>query len=193
MPHHTRSVALLLAGAALLVACTRQLLEPTDATIAPYPGRGPAPTVPLQDAYPARPAPPPAYPAYPARPATPPAYPAPTQGAGQPYPPPGDREGERSPVYLDSSDVLLLESDPVQVRLVLRGSLPTPCHELRTRVSEPDEQNRIEVEVYSLADPDVICAQMLATFEEQVPLGSFADGTYSVWVNSELAGEFSLP
>ena len=40
------------------------------------------------------------------------------------------------PVYLDATEILYLESFPVQVRLVLRGALPTPCHEAVWKIEE---------------------------------------------------------
>jgi hypothetical protein len=61
---------------------------------------------------------------------------------------------------------------------------------LRVAVSDPDELNRINIEVYSVADADVICVQVLEPFEETVSLGSFASGTYQVYINGEEIGEF---
>ena len=45
-------------------------------------------------------------------------------------------DGEEGPVYVDSTDILYLESFPVQVRLLVQGSLPTPCHEAAWAVEE---------------------------------------------------------
>lgn len=91
---------------------------------------------------------------------------------------------------LQSSDLLVLESYPVQINLILRGDLPTPCNQLRIKVTPPDAQNRILVDVYSVVDPDQICTQVLEPFEALVSLGSFASGKYSVFVNGEYLGEF---
>ena len=98
----------------------------------------------------------------------------------------------RGPVYLDSTEVLVRESLPVQAALVVRGSLPTPCHVLRVEVAPPDNQNRILVDIYSTTDPEQVCIQVLEPFEETVELGQFSDGTYSVWVNGEPVGEIEL-
>jgi hypothetical protein len=75
------------------------------------------------------------------------------------------------------------------------GSLPTPCHEFLSEVAGSDEQNRIFVTAWSEADPAAICAQVLQSFDESVsiPMGGAADGTYSVWLNEDLVGEFSYP
>jgi hypothetical protein len=91
---------------------------------------------------------------------------------------------------LQSSELLVLESYPVQINLVLRGELPTPCHQLRIQLTSPDAQNRIEVRVYSVVDPDQMCIQVLDPFEATVSLGSFPSGTYVVLVNGEYLGEF---
>ena len=106
--------------------------------------------------------------------------------------PAAQSEGERGGVYLDSLEIIQRESYPVQIALVLQGSLPTPCHELRTEVAQPDEQGRIVVDVYSLVDPDEVCIQVLQPFEETVELGSYTQGTFTVWVNGEMVGEVDL-
>jgi hypothetical protein len=91
---------------------------------------------------------------------------------------------------LQASDLLVLESYPVQINLVLRGDLPTPCNQLRIKVTPPDDQNRIQVQVYSVVDPNQLCTQVLEPYEALVSLGSFAGGKYSIYVNGEYLGEF---
>lgn len=98
----------------------------------------------------------------------------------------------RGEVMIEGSEILQLESYPVQVYLLLTGSLPTPCHILQWEVQEADSEGRILVEVYSLIDPEAICAQVLEPFEERIHLGDFTSGSFSVWVNEEKVGEFNL-
>lgn len=104
-------------------------------------------------------------------------------------PVPGDEALHRGPVYFDERELLVLESFPPQFVLRLAGSLPTPCHQLRAFVPEPDDRNRIRVEVYSLVEPEKICIQVLEPFEANVPLGSYASGSYTVFVNGEQVGK----
>ena len=105
-------------------------------------------------------------------------------------PRPSDSNLVRGNVLLDSTDLLTMESFPLQFMLVLKGGLPTPCHELRVAVSPPDVQNKIVVDVYSVVDPNSICAQVVEPFEENFPLGSFPSGHYTLWVNGEQVAEF---
>ena len=105
-------------------------------------------------------------------------------------PSPADSNLLRGNVYLDSTELLTMESYPLQFMLILRGNLPTPCHELRVAVSPPDSQNKIVVDVYSVADPNAICVQMLQPFEVNFPLGSFPAGHYTLWVNDQQTAEF---
>lgn len=105
-------------------------------------------------------------------------------------PRPGDDTLLRGEIYLDSSDLLAMESFPVQYSLALKGSLPTPCHELRVVYHEPDANNKIALDVYSVADPNAVCTQMLQPFEQSIYLGSFPSGHYTVWVNGKQAAEF---
>jgi hypothetical protein len=108
-----------------------------------------------------------------------------------PYEPqPGDAALTRGRAFVEATDILVLESFPLQFQLSLSGSLPTPCHELRIVVEEPDAQNNIEVDVYSVVDPNAICIQVLQPFEASVNLGSFPSGHYTVVINGEVAGEF---
>ena len=102
----------------------------------------------------------------------------------------GDNILSHSNVFLDSSQINIMESFPVQISLSLQGSLPTPCHQLRIIVSPPDKEKRIQIEVYSIFDPDEICAQMLHDFDVNIPLGSFPTGNYSIWVNGSQIGIF---
>ena len=109
-------------------------------------------------------------------------------------PKPGDAKLERGLVFpnIEDSGIQLSESLPVQVTLVLSGDLPTPCHELRIKVSEPDSENQIQVEAYSVVDPNMICTQVIKPFEAQVALGSFGSGKYTVYLNGEYLGEFTI-
>jgi hypothetical protein len=115
-------------------------------------------------------------------------------------------EGERSPldplpnesklvrgnVFIEESGVILMESFPVQAALLVSGSLPTPCHELRAKVSEPDKDNHIYIELFSLTDPNMACIQVLERFETSIPLGDYSGGSYTVFLNGEEVGEISL-
>jgi inhibitor of cysteine peptidase len=105
-------------------------------------------------------------------------------------PSPADGSLIRGVAYLNSVDLLTLESFPLQFMLVLKGELPTPCHQLRIAVNPPDTTNKIVVDVYSISNPDAMCIQVLEPFEVNYPLGSFPPGSYSLWVNGEMAAEF---
>jgi hypothetical protein len=97
----------------------------------------------------------------------------------------------RSEVYIDSQEILTLESFPPQFRLHVIGSLPTPCHKLRAVVYEPDEQNQIHVQIFSWVDPDIVCAQVLQALDASIPLGSYASGSYRVFVNGAEVGQIN--
>jgi hypothetical protein len=100
-------------------------------------------------------------------------------------PQPGDEQLDRATVFVEGYDILTLESFPPQFVLHLTGNLPTPCHELRAVVSEPDNSRTINVELYSLSDPNTLCIQVLAPFEANIALGSYSDGSYPVMINGE--------
>lgn len=105
-------------------------------------------------------------------------------------PQPGDAALTRGNVYLESTDLLTLESFPLQFMLQLKGNLPTPCNALRVVVSPPDADNKVFVDVYSVTDPNKVCAQVIQPFDVNIPLGSFSAGAYTLWVNDEQVAEF---
>ena len=138
-------------------------------------------------------------------------------GAGRPEPPPGPVQAEtplpddpvdslpsstpvpttggamrQGPIYVDEVELVMMESYPVQVRLILRGSLPNPCSSFAWEVEEPDSQGRIAVQAYSLQETDLACIQVLEPMEESIPLGAFTQGNFSVWLNGEQVSEFEL-
>jgi hypothetical protein len=119
-----------------------------------------------------------------------PDQPSPTDESPPYAPQPGDAALVRETVFLDANELLIAESYPLQIFLQLRGSLPTPCHQLRASIAAPDAQNRIMVEAYAVVDGDRACIQVLKSFEQSVRLGSFPSGHYTVWVNGEQVGEF---
>lgn len=105
-------------------------------------------------------------------------------------PEPADSNFSRGEVFINSTDLLIMESYPIQVALVLKGELPTPCNHLRVIATPPDAQNRIDVEVYSVINPAETCIQVIEPFEANIMLGSFETGHYTVFVNGEMVGEF---
>jgi hypothetical protein len=107
-------------------------------------------------------------------------------------PQPEDENLLRSEAYIDSSELLILESYPLQFTLNLKGNLPTPCHQLRVSASAPDAENKIYVDVYSVADANKVCDQVLSPFEANVSLGSFATGHYALFVNGSQVAEFDV-
>ena len=135
----------------------------------------------------------PSYPNEPSYPNAPsyPNKPGADNSGQQPYAPqPGDAALTRGEAFIDSTDLLVMESYPVQIMLTLRGSLPTPCNQLRVVASPPNKKNRIMVDVYSVIDTGQICIQVLEPFDVNIGLGSFPTGHYTVWINGEMVGEF---
>jgi hypothetical protein len=131
-----------------------------------------------------------------------PNYPAPSEGGDDSggakvitnyKPQPSDANLTRGEVFLnlENSEILVMESAPVQVNVLLRGDLPDPCHELRVVPTTDEANKRVDLEVYSLAQKGGACITVLQPFEATVSLGSFPEGgTYEVFANGEKLGEF---
>jgi hypothetical protein len=108
-----------------------------------------------------------------------------------PYAPqPNDANLSRENIFIEELGLLIRESYPPQVSLSISGNLPTPCHQLRAEVNAPDAENKINVNVYTVVDPNMLCTQVLKPFQENIGLETYPPGHYTVWANGELAGEF---
>jgi hypothetical protein len=117
----------------------------------------------------------------------------PVNEVNNPYAPQsGDGSMLRGDVRIDSASVNVAESNPPQATLNFAYFLPTPCFQLRTEVTSPDAQNRINVSAYAVAEKGKACTLMaLATpLKASLPLGTFPKGHYEVWLNGSKVGEF---
>jgi|GEM_PF-436182 len=87
-------------------------------------------------------------------------------------------------------DILIMESFPVQVAVIVRGHLRDGCTEIDAiRQSFDPETNTFSVDITTVRDADAICTQALAPFEERVSLDvhGLAAGPYTVNVNGVVA------
>lgn len=90
----------------------------------------------------------------------------------------------RGPVYVDSVELVFMESYPVQVRAIVAGNLPTPCHTADWRVGETGADGSVTLEVFSTVDdPETACIQVLEPFKITADIGSFTTGQYLLVVN----------
>ncbi len=90
--------------------------------------------------------------------------------------------------FVESVDVMLLESFPLQVRVGVAGQLSDPC----TTLGEPRvrrDGDTFRVELPTTRDPAKVCAQVLVPFETTVPLDvhGLPKGTYTVDVEGTTA------
>jgi hypothetical protein len=104
----------------------------------------------------------------------------------------GDGALTRASAFPDSMDLAVSPDDRTHILLHISGYLPTPCHELRVLVPPPDDNNRIMVAAYSVAPGGVDCEQVLRAFNVTVDLGKYPAGSYTVWVNETLVGNFDV-
>jgi hypothetical protein len=113
---------------------------------------------------------------------------------------PGDYQLVKGEVFLvnGQSKVLKAGEQLEEPAVLLVGNLPTPCNQLRIvlnppapdAVVGPASDEKINLDVYSVADTHTACIEMLQPFTVIFPLGSHPTGHYSVVVNGQLLGEF---
>lgn len=110
---------------------------------------------------------------------------------------PDGKPAETGPVFIDATDLLVMESYPVQINLHINGSLPTPCHTFHYAyvIGITSDPTKVEVTVWSESDTSRMCTQVLEPFDESIPIdmAGAADGAYSVYVNGAFVGEFNYP
>ena len=104
---------------------------------------------------------------------------------------PTDLTGNAS---VQSVEVRILESYPLQVNAIARGQLPDAGCTTISAVSQSRNGNTFVIKVTTKFNPQVACAQILTPFEQVIALdvSSLAPGTYFVNVNG-VEVSFQLP
>jgi hypothetical protein len=85
-------------------------------------------------------------------------------------------------VEIESVDVRIAESFPVQIFVDVAGYVPDPCWKPQEPVVEQDGP-RFEVEIVAERKADEMCPQVIESYEHTVSLGSMDPGDYVVSVN----------
>jgi len=93
---------------------------------------------------------------------------------------------------VEDVEILFLESFPLGVHAVASGYLPDPCTDI-DEVSVERDGNHFEVLITTLREADVMCAQVIEEFEQNVPLDVYGlpAGDYIVTVNG-IEAEFTF-
>ncbi len=114
-----------------------------------------------------------------------------------PSPTPVVPESDRRPVTVEDVQIVVRESWPMQVAVLISGALPTPCHELKWTVEQSATTTQDDwtvaangsvhtISVWTTELPsDMACATVMEPFSEQVELGRFVSGDYTIVVNGE--------
>jgi hypothetical protein len=101
-----------------------------------------------------------------------------------PATPTADMAGaEIKPMPIDSVEVQIRESQPVQVSVLVSGSLSDKCTTFH-EATQVRNGNTIELTITTMRPKDAMCAQMIVTYSNTFPLeGDFPPGDYIVRVN----------
>jgi len=118
---------------------------------------------------------------------------APTPEAGGDTPP--DQPATPGELYVESVDILIMESFPVQISVLVKGELPDACTEI-DQIHQGDdlENNAFWIEITTVSSTDTACIEILGPFEETIPLDVYGlpAGTYTVTVNDVMTATFTL-
>lgn len=98
-----------------------------------------------------------------------------------------DSQYEIGQAMVDSVEVVLKESFPVQIDVLVEGNLPDGCTELgNARQQLVENTFNINLETRKLKDTDVMCTQALVPYETTISLDNvvgISAGEYTVNVN----------
>ncbi len=99
----------------------------------------------------------------------------------------------RSEPMIESLQLTMLETFPVQVNLHIKGYLPDSCTTI-DRINVKRNESIFTVKVITKRDPEVVCTQKLQPFEESQPLEveGLPAGTYRVVIGDDHAAIFTL-
>ena len=87
-------------------------------------------------------------------------------------------------------EVLLAESDPVQVSIEVNGWLADSCTEHHgTHLTQ--EENSITIKITTIRPKDLACATVVTDYQERVSIGTLPAGDYKVVVN-DVEAEFRI-
>ncbi len=86
---------------------------------------------------------------------------------------------------VESTEIMVLESFPVQIHVVVKGYLPDGCTEI-DRVEKERDGNTFTVTITTKRPKDMMCTQAIVPYEKVVPLDVYGlkAGTYDVNVNT---------
>lgn len=93
---------------------------------------------------------------------------------------------------VEETDILILESFPVQVNVVARGYLPDGCTEI-DEIQQERAGQTFQVTITTVRPADAVCTEAIVPFEQVVGLdvAGLEAGTYTVDVNG-VADTFTL-
>jgi hypothetical protein len=86
---------------------------------------------------------------------------------------------------VESVDVLVLESFPMQLNLVVKGYQPDGC-DFPVQVEQVRDGNTVTVHIYRQVPQDSICPMMIVGYDATIALeGGFESGSYTINVNDQ--------
>lgn len=104
----------------------------------------------------------------------------------------GGEEYISGTAVVETIQVIMLESFPVQVHVAVQGYLPDSCTEIN-EIETEKEGNSFNISVSTRRPKDTVCAQVIVPFNRTIPLDvqGLKAGNYTVNVNG-VKGSFEL-
>ncbi len=99
-------------------------------------------------------------------------------------------EGTLAPV--NSVTINIMKSTRIQVEIVVEGEMPDSCTEISEH-TQTVQGNIIEIELFTMRDPNAMCAQVLTPYSHtiQLDMAGLTPASYAVIVN-DVEADFTL-
>lgn len=91
----------------------------------------------------------------------------------------------RQPILIDSVNINVMESFPMQISLDVEGTIQDGC-QFPVIVEQTLTDNTITVQIYREVPADVMCPAMIGSYTDTISLeGTFEPGEYTIIVNNQ--------
>jgi inhibitor of cysteine peptidase len=85
-------------------------------------------------------------------------------------PPANDFPGSKQNVFVDDLQILIMESFPVQISVIVTGNLPDGCTSIVGSKAEMVDDTTFFISIFTERPEDMMCTMALVPFEESISL-----------------------
>jgi hypothetical protein len=81
----------------------------------------------------------------------------------------------------------------IEPEIRFMGTVPTICNRILFKIDPIDSKNQIIIHIFTTAKLNSGCLKREQLFDQTIRLTKVPTGTYTVWINGNKLGEYSVP